>query len=160
MRHYLAKSLEYTKPGFTDLFILSATNIPLTAGGAPVNDFSVGFSNQQILLTNLLAIGDTLLPGTVIDIQVPITGPTGSPTAQVKVNTANKALTPTVIVNGLAPGTTTDNTVVGAFMLQTGVDTLVLDLQAGGGNSAAATAGEIWVWARISRDGNRGQLSA
>jgi hypothetical protein len=147
MRHYHAKSLEFTKEGFTDLFILSTANLPATVGGAPVNDFSGGFSNKQITLTTLAA-GDAVL-GSLVDVVTAVTGPTGAPTLQIKTSSGGVAITPTCAVE-TATGCVTNNTVVGATISTTS-ENLVADLQVGGGDGAAATAGEIWIWANISR---------
>ena len=147
MRHYSAKTLEFTKEGFTDLYILNTANTPLTVGGAAVNDFSAGFTTQTIDLTSL-AIGDAVL-GALIDVKSVITGPSGAPTAQVKTGTGGVAITPTCAVK-TATGAVTDNTVVGAT-ISTAAEKLQLALAAGGGDGAAATGGEIWVWAKISR---------
>ena len=137
-----------TKEGFSDLFIFSTNNLPATVGGAPVNDFSVGFNAQNLICTALNA-GDAVLDA-LIDIKTAIVGPTGAPTAQVKTSTGAVAITTTVAV-ATGAGAGRDNSVVG-FALSAGGENLVLTLAAGGGNSAAATAGEIWVWANISRN--------
>ena len=151
MKHYLAKTLEFTKEGFTDLFILNTANAPAgwTVGSALTNDFSVGFSTQNVVLT-ALAAGDAVL-GALVDIKTAVVGPSTAPTAQVKTGTGGVAITPTVAVK-TGTGCVTDNTVVGAT-ISTAAENLVLALAAGGGDGAAATAGEIWVWAKISRAG-------
>ena len=149
MRHYNAKTLEFTKEGFSDLFILNTANTPATAGGAAVNDFSAGLSNKQITLTALVA-GDLVLDA-VIDVKTVIAGPTGAPTAQVKTSVGAVAITPLCAVK-TATGVISDNTVVGRTM-STQAENLVLDLQVGGGDGAVPTAGELWIWANISRAG-------
>lgn len=147
MKHYSAKTLEFTKEGFTDLFILSTNSLPATVGGAPVNDFSGGFNAISTTLT-ALAAGDAVL-GALIDVVTPVVGPTGAPTGQVKTGTGTVAITPTCAVK-TATGAVTDNTVVGAT-ISTAAENLVFLTAAGGGDSAAATAGEIWIWVNISR---------
>lgn len=137
-----AKGIQFMREGWADLYKIQLA------------DLAVGFSNQQITL-RALAAGDLVL-GATIDVKTTITGPTGSPTAQVKINSAGIAITPTCVVNSsTVSGSTTNNTIVGAAHLQTGTDSLVLDLQVGGGNGAAATAGEIWVWVRVSTRAER-----
>ena len=158
MKHYHAKELEFTKAGFTDLFILNTSNTGSNAQVAPggaqtvpptvYNDFSVGFTTQTCILT-ALAASDAILHA-LIDIKTAIVGPTGSPTAQVKTSVGAVAITPTAVVNSTVLGSVTDNTVVGRT-ISSGGENLVLALAAGGGNGAAATAGEIWVWANILR---------
>lgn len=114
-------------------------------------DFSQGFSNKQITLCNL-AIGD-VVKRAWIDVRTLVTGPTGAPTVQVKVNTAAVAITPTVAVK-TAKYAVTNNTVVGSA-IPAAADTLVLDCQAGAGDGAAATAGEVHVWVEIERASDR-----
>ena len=147
MRHYNCKTLEMNKEGFTDLFIFSTANQPATVGGAPVNDFTGGFSNKQLTCT-ALAVSDCVLDA-MIDVKTAIVGPSAAPTAQVKTSTGAVAITPTVAVK-TGKGSVSDNTVVGRT-ISTAAENLVLDLQVGGGDGAAATAGEVWVWANISR---------
>lgn len=142
MRNYRSKATEFMREGFTHLFIVELA------------DLSVGFSNQQILLTNL-GPGDTVLDG-LIDVKTTVAGPTGAPTGQIKINTLNNAITTTCVLNSATVvGAVPNNSVLMRSMVQTGTDTLVLDLQAGGGNGAAATAGEIWCWVCLSRQVER-----
>ena len=114
MKHYHAKDLEMTKEGFTDLFILNTSNLgsnSQAAAATPTNDFSVGFSSQNINLTALNA-KDVVLDA-MIDINTNIVGPTGAPTAQVKTSSGGVAITNTVnVLTG--SGALRDNTVVGA----------------------------------------------
>jgi len=115
------------------------------------NDFSVGFGTTTCILT-ALGVADVILSA-LIDVKTPIVGPTGAPTAQVKTSVGAVAITPTAVVNSATVyGSVTDNTVVGST-ISSGAENLVLALAAGGGNSAAATAGEVWVWANILRAG-------
>ncbi len=135
MEHYRSKSVEWMREGFTDLFVVQQA------------DLAVGFSNQQIVLA-ALAKGD-LVQDAVMDVVAQVTGPTGLPTAQVKVHTAAVAITNTGVVAISGVGAVKQLNNDGACLLG-GADNLVLDLQAGGGHGAAATAGEIWVWANLS----------
>lgn len=132
MRSYQLSEAQRAVSGFTDVFVLT------------MSDFSVGFSNKQIAL-DALAAGDVILDA-LIRVTTLITGPTGAPTAQVKVNTAAVAITPTCAVK-TALGSVTNNTVVGRHVVAS-ADTLVLDLQLGAGDGAAATAGEIRVYVK------------
>lgn len=136
MRSYILSAAQRAELGFTDLFVLTTS------------DFSVGFSNKQITL-DALAAGD-VVRSALVDVKTFITGPTGAPTAQVKINTAAVAITPTVAVKTARFGVT-NNTVVGAAGV-TSADSIVLDLQLGAGDGAAATAGEVWVWVNRSLD--------
>lgn len=155
MEHYSVKSLQFPKEGFSDLFILSTNGRNQTTGAA-VNDFSGGFNANSIVLTTL-AVGDAVLSA-LIDVVTPVTGPTGAPTGQVKTGTGAVAITPTCAVK-TAIGAVTDNTVVGST-LSTAAENLNFVTAAGGGDSAAATAGEIWVWANISRAADRKTVQA
>lgn len=155
MKLYRSKGLEFIRESFTHLFIVTTISPPTTIGGSTSNDFSVGFSNQQVSLTTLQT-GDVVMEG-LLEVRTQIAGPTGSPTGQLKINTANIAITPTLVLNNTATTlvTQTNNSIAGSGSVQTGTDTLVLDLQVGGGNGAAATAGEVWCWARITRLADR-----
>ena len=155
MKTAQSKSIENLRSGWHLLCVLSTASLPATLGGAPVNDFTNGFSNKQITLT-ALAAKDRVLAA-AIDVVTPIAGPTGAPTVQVKTGTGGVAITPTCACK-TAIAAVTDNTVVGATT-STAAENLVLDCQAGGGDGAAATAGEIWVWVKIDRaDRLQGQV--
>jgi len=132
MRAYVLSEAQRAVHGWTDLFVLTAS------------DFSVGFSNKQIIL-DALAVGDAVIDA-MIRVKTLVTGPTGAPTAQVKVNTAAVAVTPTCAVK-TAIASITNNTVVGRHVV-TATDNLVLDLQLGAGDGAAAVLGEVWVWVK------------
>lgn len=155
MKLYRSKGFEFIRESFTHLFIVTTLSPATTVGGSTTNDFSVGFNNQQVALTTLQT-GDVVMEG-MLEVRTQVAGPTVSPTGQLKINTANIAITPTLVLTNTASTivTQSNNSVVGSGSVQTGTDTLVLDLQAGGGNGAAATAGEVWCWARITRLADR-----
>jgi hypothetical protein len=134
MRAYLFTEIQAAAQRYTHAFKLT------------VADFSVGFSNKQIVLL-ALAKGDAVLRA-LVHVTTPVVGPTVAPTAQVKVGAV--AITPTAAVKTADAIVLTDNTVVGATGL-TAAANLVLDLQVGGGDGAVATAGEIIVQVEISR---------
>ena len=146
MRHYNAKLLEFTKPGFTDLHILSVANLPATIGGAPVNDFANGLNAQTVTLKTLNP-GD-VVEYVVVDIKTPLAGPTGAPTVQINVATAGTNLTGTIVANAAATLGGISSPSQGNAYLQA-ADTLVAAFAAGGGNGAVPTAGEIWIWSAI-----------
>ena len=130
MRSYILNREQRAVHGFTDVFILLAA------------DFSAGFTNKQVTL-DALAAGD-FVKRALIDIRTLVSGPSVAPTVQVKINTAAVAITPTLACK-TANYAITNNTVVGSAA-PTAADNLVLDCQAGGGDGAAATAGEVHVW--------------
>jgi hypothetical protein len=132
---YRLKDLQITKSGWTHLFIAQAAD--MTA------------FNTDLTLTALVA-GD-VVQGAFIDIRTLITGPTAAPTLQIKAGTV--AITPTVACK-TANYAVTDNTIVGATTA-TGAANLTLSSAVGGGDGAAATAGEVWVYAKISRLADR-----
>jgi len=135
MRVYRLKDLQITKSGWTHLFILFA---------ADLTGFAADFT-----LTALVA-GD-VVQGALIDIRTLVTGPTGAPTGQIKAGSV--VITPTVAVK-TANYAITDNSIVGATVA-TGAANLVFSTAVGAGDGAAATAGEIWVYAKISRLADR-----
>jgi hypothetical protein len=137
MTPLIAKSLEQVRGPWSRLYKV------LTAG----------FSNKQITLEGLVA-GDCVR-GALIEVKTLVTGPTAAPTAQVKLGSV--VITPTVAVK-TANYAVTDNTIVGATTA-TGATNLVLDLQLGGGDGAAATAGEIWVWVHLNTAADRNVLA-
>lgn len=135
MKTYRLKDLQITKSGFTHLFVVAASDLTSFAA--------------DLVLTALVA-GD-FVNGAFVDIRTLVTGPTGAPTVQVKAGSV--VITPTVAAK-TAKYAITDNTIVGATTA-TGSVNLTLSSAVGGGDGAAASAGEIWVYARISRLADR-----
>jgi len=133
MIHYNLKNMEFGKAGWTDLYIVQTADMTTTVvnGGA---------------LTLKAHVAGDLIQGAFVEIPTLITGPSAAPTAQVKAGSV--AITPTVAIK-TANYAVTDNTVVGATTF-TGAGNLTLTFAAGGGDGAAATAGEIWVWVKKS----------
>lgn len=138
MRHYHAKNCEFVAfSGFSDLYIVQTADM-------------TAFSTTAVTLSNL-QIGDVV--DTVIqETRTAVVGPTGTPTASVGVTgavTQFTAATSAIAVGVVAPLSSVAPYVAAAAIA------LIANLAAGGGNGAAATAGEIWVWARISRQADR-----
>lgn len=129
MKIHTLKTLQETKAGWSKLYIVETA------------DMTTAIVNGGALTLSAKVAGD-LIRGAMIDIRTLITGPTVAPTAQVKLGSV--AITPTVAIKTAYYGVT-DNTIVGASTA-TGAANLTLTFAAGGGDGAAATAGEIWVW--------------
>lgn len=133
-----AKTLEFTKNGWTNLVILQTADLTTTA------------INGGTITLDALVAGD-LVQDAFIEIPTLITGPTGAPTVQVKLGSV--AITPTVAIES-ANYAVTDNTVVGSSTATTATN-LTATFAAGGGNGAAAATGEIWIWYRKSTQADR-----
>lgn len=139
MKAYTLTANERAQTGFTDLFVVKAADM-------------TSFSAFQIVLT-ALAVGDVVYPQVLMETKTYVTGPSGAPTASVGiVGTVARFTAASAVASGskyVAPATT-----VAPLANNTAVN-MILDLQVGGGDGAAATAGEIWVWAKICRVGER-----
>lgn len=147
MKHYnLSAEQSAANGGFTDLFQLAVTDMQVSGQ----------FDAKTIILTTL-AVGD-IVAGAAIEVVTAIAGPTDAPTALVKVTTDNVVICPTCAVV-TAKGSVTNNTIVGAHTV-TQVDSLSLLTGKALGNGAAASAGELRVWARILRKATRNMIQA
>jgi hypothetical protein len=138
-------SAERAASGYTHLFKL------VTA------DFSGGFSNVQLALL-ALNIGDAIYNRSLVEVRTAVTGPTGAPTVSLGVTSALTQCTPTVAVNATGyavPGGSQE-----AYVTVASSKSLTVDCQVGGGNGAAATAGEIWIWVALSLVADRLQIQS
>lgn len=124
--------------GYTDIFVLK------------VADFKVLTNGTQIILCPL-AVGD-IIREVFIDVRTAIVGPTGTPTISVG-NTATATQFTNTVSLVTAPSTTLNNS--GAPAAVAAATNLIVDFEAGGGNGAAATAGEVWIFANIKRWADR-----
>jgi hypothetical protein len=129
-----AYRLKYGEKGpWTHVFVLTTS------------DFSVGFSNKQIALASIAA-GDVIYPAVLVEVKTAVTGPTGTPTGSVGITgTVTRFTAATSVV---ATGRVVPDEAVAPFVAGSATS-LLYDLQAGGGDAAAATAGEIWIWAQL-----------
>lgn len=135
-----AYRLKYGEKGpFTHLFVLTKS------------DFSVGFSATSISLCSL-AVGDVVLPAVLVDVKTAVTGPTGTPTGSVGITGTVARFTAATSVIAVAMVAPAEDV---APLAVNSATTLIYNLQAGGGDAAAATAGEIWIWAQIVQAGDR-----
>lgn len=138
MKH---SKLKFEERGqFTDLFILTK------------EDFAEGFDDIQIELTTL-RVGDVLLPPVLLERKTDVAGPTAAPTGSVGVTDAPTQFTAAATVEAGDAYVTGDDS-VGPYPVNTEI-ALIVDLQKGGGDGAAATAGELWVWVNICRAADR-----
>ncbi len=138
MRTYSLSERERATSGFTDLFVLNAAD----------GDFAAAnYGSGQKLRT--LAAGDVVYK-VVMDVRTALVGPTGTPTVAIGVT---GALTQFIgATSSVATGTAASSA---SPYVQATAKTLTYDPENGGGNGAAATAGEIWVWANISNAADR-----
>lgn len=168
MRHHKLNANQIAAAaGFTDLFVLgfSAPGLVPALTTAP-NDFSQGFSNKSIILDGL-DIGDVVYPG-FAEIKTYVLGPTGAPTISIGVTGTVTQFTNTLTVKSgslitipiplAANMAGPTGAQIAAELVRacepywaSAATNIVCDCQAGGGDGAAATAGEIWYWCRISR---------
>ena len=139
MKSYRLKASE--KVPFTHLFILTKS------------DFSVGFSNKQITLA-ALNVGDVVFPGILQEIKTYVTGPTGAPTASLGVTGAGTQFTAASSVVSAASKLIVPGEAVPPYAANAATN-LIVDLQVGGGDGAAATAGELWFWVQMSLASDR-----
>ncbi len=142
MKQYTLNQMEKAQSGFTDLYILTIADMTSLA------------NSTDITLSKLVA-GDIVFPSKMlVEVRTAVVGPTGTPTGSVGITgavTQFTAATSVIATGYVAP------TGAAAYIV-TGSTNLLYDFQAGGGNGAAATAGEIWVWASISRYADRSVL--
>lgn len=130
--------------GFTDLFVVDVTT-----------DLDDADTAETL---NLLAlnIGDIVFPQVALDVKTNVDGPSlTAATGSVGVTGAVTQLT--AASNLLAAGNEhfVPGAAVGAYATVAADIYLVLDFALTGCNAADLTAGEIWVWANISRKADR-----
>lgn len=130
--------------GFTHNFVLKIADMTTLVNGTKINLCP-------------LAIGDIVFPSKLLmETRTPIVGPTGTPTASVGIT---GAVTQFTAASSIIAGATAQiaPTAAAAYVV-TAATNLVLDFEAGGGNGAAATAGEIWVWVSMALIADRSTL--
>lgn len=130
--------------GFTHLFVLTTADMTTLVNATKINLCP-------------LAAGDIVWPAKLLqELRTAIVGPTGTPTASVGVTAA---VTQFTAASSIIAGATAQivPTAAAGFVV-TAATNLVLDFEAGGGNGAAATAGEIWVWVSLSLIADRSTL--
>ena len=150
MKNYTSHNEERIREaGMTDLIVF--TNDPTT--GFTAGDFTGGFGTIDINLASAdLAIGDIILDA-MMEVKTAVTGPTGTPTGALSVTGQAAQLTAATSV--IATGQVcVGSAFVPYIVTATGIRP-ILHLLAGGGNGAAATAGEIWCWLKIWRAADR-----
>lgn len=131
--------------GFTHLFILTAAQ----------GDFAT-FANGTKINLCPLAAGDIVFPSKILqEHKVLVVGPTGAPTASLGTTAAATQFTAASTVEA---GTQQIVPTAAAAFVVTAATQLAIDLEAGGGNGAAATAGEIWVWVSLALIADRSTL--
>lgn len=137
MKHYNAKTLEFTKPGFTDLFILSVAD----------SDFVIN-ATTAVKLTSL-ALGDIVLR-VVQEVRTALAGPTATISTGVV-----GALTQFTAASDSATGTVVPYVAAVASVTPYPTNTAVNMVANTIIGNTAITAGEVWIWANISRLADR-----
>lgn len=143
MTPYTLNQYERAMSGFTHVFKLGIADMATLVNGT------------KITLCPL-AVGDIVWPAKLLqEVRTLVTGPTGTPTASVGITAAVTQFTAaTSIISGTQQVVPTS---AAPYVVATGTN-LVVDFEAGGGNGAAATAGEIWVWVSLSLIADRNTL--
>jgi hypothetical protein len=147
MRHQLAKRPPFVG-GFTDLFILGMT---AAAGGA--SDFTAAATTQAYNL-DAFNIGDMVVfPCVHVDVITALAGGSVSAaTLSVGHTGAGTAFITTCNVFATTPATAHDAVAATVSLTRaTSSGYLTADLATTGGNVSTLTAGEVWIWAAISR---------
>ncbi len=151
MKHYLAKTLDQPKPGFTDLFVVSASDLTDVT-----ND-----ELQNILLCKLQK-GDVVFDRTLVEVATALS-PAPSANATVTASVGRTAasyvdcIAAATLINA---GTATAAGVTAAAGAAIGHQVIAaddtslycqVDINDADGNLAQITAGEIHIWMSISR---------
>jgi hypothetical protein len=137
MKHYNLKTLQLTKTGFTDLFILSSAD----------TDFVLNATTAKVLTA--LAVGD-VVQRVMSEVKTAVAGPT----ATLSVGVVG-ALTQFTAASDVATGTTVPYVAAVASVTPYPTNTAVNMVANTVISNVAVTAGEVWVWASISRVGDR-----
>lgn len=135
MKHYNAKTLEFTKAGFTDLWIIELADWVKNATTAHA-------------LTSLL-LGDVVLRA-MSEVVTAVAGPT----ATVSVGVVG-ALTTFTAASDVATGTVVPYVAAVASVTPYPVNTAVGLVANAILSNVTVTAGEVWIWANISRKADR-----
>lgn len=152
MIHYKLRNVGQFDGGFTDLFIIGVNKVPPAVGSTVfTSDFTAAATTQDIQLT-AIAARDVVLPNVLVDVIVPVTGGTLSAvTISIGRNSA-----PTEFINAASVFTSLTHADDGGVAgVATASDPLEARIGTVGDNVADATAGEIWIWATISRFADR-----
>lgn len=143
MNAYALSEMEKAQSGFTHCFVLKLADLAV-------------FTNGTKITLCALAVGDIVFPSKILqEVKTLVTGPSGTPTASLGVTAAVTQFTAATSV--IAAPQQVVPTAAAPFVVATATN-LVVDLEAGGGNGAAATAGEIWIWVSLSLIADRVSL--
>jgi hypothetical protein len=155
MRHSKLSAAQAAAVGFTDLFVVTSTDL---AGGTSDN------TAYQVAL-DALNLGDVVDAELIAEIVTPFASAGGSPIVTLTF-TVGTAGTPAQLLatSGLI-GTSTGVAAktayvppptVGAYKSSGGENLVAEFTPDNAAKTADATAGEVWIWAKISRSATRG----
>jgi len=141
----------------TDQIQLSTVNPVAPYGTTNTNDFGSFAANTQINWVPIFA-GDIVVQ-TYAEVTTAITGPTGTPTFSIGISSgsatallsANSAIAKGVFFSS-TPYVAPQNLAANSY--------IVIDLEPGGGNGAAATAGVIRAYVEIIRASARAKIQS
>lgn len=135
MRHYNLKTLQLTKTGFTDLFII------------PYTDLVVNTTTAQVLTA--LAVGDVVLR-VLHETKTYLAGP-ATGTVSVGIVGSLTLFTAASDVKSAAAKYVAAVASITPYPVNTAVNMVANEVIGAG----AATAGEVWIWANINRVADR-----
>lgn len=135
MKHYNAKTLQFTKPGFTDLWVIELA------------DWIKNATTARVLTA--LALGD-VVTRVVTETRIAVAGPT----ATVSVGVVG-ALTTFTAASDVATGTVVPYVAAVASVTPYPTNTAVNMVSNEILSNVTVTAGEVWIWASISRLADR-----
>ncbi len=135
MKHYNIKTLQQPKPGFTDLFVIELA------------DWVKNATTAHVLTA--LAVGDIVFTA-ISEVKTAVAGPT----ATVSVGVVG-ALTTFTAASDVATATAVPYVAAVAAVTPYPTNTAVNMVANAILSNVTVTAGEVWIWACISRVGDR-----
>lgn len=157
MKHYILNSEARARVGFTDMFVVKYNDPLLTA--AVADNTAV-----EVPLT-ALALGDKVEQDVLIEVRTAWAGPADlTATASVGVVGDTTALTPTLAITTAGTGLAAGNAVASAnqtdpaYIASTAINMIVNFTPDADSGIDEFTAGELVVWANISRAADRARV--
>lgn len=154
MKHINLRNAQQFNGGFTDLFVVGVDQVQSQAAPySKSSDFTAAGTSQTIALTDL-AIGDIVLNHAVLYVKTKLAGTSlSAAAASVGVTGATTQFLNAVDVytNATAAGGTFVSGAPSAYATQAASKQLLLTMATTGCNLSALTAGELWIYAKLTR---------
>lgn len=152
--YQLISTQEKNEQDATDVFVIG-----YQVNGSSTNDFAT-FANGTQLVLKSISPGDFIMAGR-IDVLTAVVGPTGTPTVSIGISGVSATqitgtLSAVAVGYNLNGGAGVPYRAPASLAANTNI---VLDLEAGGGNGAAATAGLIKVYIKHFRQADMQRIS-